>query len=246
MLTVTSVSGGKTSAYLAANFPFDIGIFALVRTNDQRCKFPDDKIRRIISDKIGAEFVGTLEQNEIIYTILDLEQYLGREIICVSGPTFDDVIDNRGGLLPNVIRRYCTTAMKIEPIFYRLFGLGALPCYMQIGYRANEGRRIINMRKRLAKSGLQKIKIPIGTHIKGPHKGKNKWGNVEWMEPVFPLFDNGVHNDDVINFWKGKPVRFAQRNNCVGCFHRNPTLLNLISKIEPEKNAVVLRSGEKR
>ena len=33
MITVNSVSGGKTSAYIAANYPADYDVFALVRTN---------------------------------------------------------------------------------------------------------------------------------------------------------------------------------------------------------------------
>ena len=33
--------------------------------------FPDAKIRQEVSDKIGAEFIGTLEDDTIIYTILD-------------------------------------------------------------------------------------------------------------------------------------------------------------------------------
>ena len=41
--------------------------------------FPDEKIRQIVSDKIGAEFIGTLEDDMIIYTILDLEQYIGQK-----------------------------------------------------------------------------------------------------------------------------------------------------------------------
>lgn len=34
MITVNSLSGGKTSSYLAANYPANYDIFALVRTYD--------------------------------------------------------------------------------------------------------------------------------------------------------------------------------------------------------------------
>jgi hypothetical protein len=81
MKTINSLSGGKTSSYLAVNYPADYNIFALVRTNDKSCLFPDAKIRQIVSDRIGHEFVGTLEMDEIIYTMLDLEQYIGKKII---------------------------------------------------------------------------------------------------------------------------------------------------------------------
>lgn len=38
MKVITSVSGGETSAYLAANYPCDDIVFALVRTDDFSCK----------------------------------------------------------------------------------------------------------------------------------------------------------------------------------------------------------------
>ena len=66
MRTVNSISGGKTSAYIAANYPADFNIFSLVRTSDTRLKFPDDKIRQIVSDKIGKEFIGTLEDRKSV------------------------------------------------------------------------------------------------------------------------------------------------------------------------------------
>lgn len=52
MKTVNSLSGGKTSSYIAANYPADYNVFALVRTNDKKCLFPDAKIRQIVSDKM--------------------------------------------------------------------------------------------------------------------------------------------------------------------------------------------------
>ena len=46
MKTVNSISGGKTSAYIAANYPADYNVFSLVRTKDKSCLFPDKKIRQ--------------------------------------------------------------------------------------------------------------------------------------------------------------------------------------------------------
>ena len=57
MKTVNSLSGGKTSSYIAANYPADYNVFALVRTNDKSCLYPDKKLRQIVSDKIGIEFI---------------------------------------------------------------------------------------------------------------------------------------------------------------------------------------------
>ena len=81
MNTVNSLSGGKTSSYIAANYPADYNVFSLVRTDDINVLFPDAKVRQMVSDRIGKEFIGTLEEDTIIYTMLDLEQYIGQEII---------------------------------------------------------------------------------------------------------------------------------------------------------------------
>ena len=116
MKTVNSLSGGKTSSYIAANYPADYNVFALVRTNDTKCLFPDAKIRQIVSDKIGTEFIGTLEEDDIIYTMLDLEQFIGCEIIWLSENTFENVIQKHGNYLPNLMSRFCTVDMKIKPI----------------------------------------------------------------------------------------------------------------------------------
>lgn len=75
MITVNSISGGKTSAYLMKHYPANINIFSLVRVEDKNnlwMKGKDEKIRQLVSDKIGKEFSGTVEMDEIIYTILDL------------------------------------------------------------------------------------------------------------------------------------------------------------------------------
>ena len=96
MKTVNSLSGGKTSSYIAANYPADYNVFALVRTNDKSCLYPDKILRQIVSDKIGTEFIGTLEDDVIIHTMLDLEQYIGKKIDWVTGKPFDEVIFDKG------------------------------------------------------------------------------------------------------------------------------------------------------
>ena len=78
--TVNSLSGGKTSSFIAANYPADYNVFSLVTTSDKNCLFPDKKIRQLVSQKIEREFIGTLEDDKIIYTMLDLEQFIGSKI----------------------------------------------------------------------------------------------------------------------------------------------------------------------
>ncbi len=89
MKTVTSISGGKTSAYIAANYPSDALVFSLVRTNDKKLLFKDSGVRKMVSDRIGCEFIGTLEYDTIVYTMLDLEQFLGKRIDWVTGLPFE-------------------------------------------------------------------------------------------------------------------------------------------------------------
>ena len=97
MKTVNSLSGGKTSSYIAVNYPADYNVFSLVRTNDKECLYPDSKIRQIVSDKIQMDFIGTLEQDSIIKAMLSLEQKIGSEITWVTGEAFEDVINKRKG-----------------------------------------------------------------------------------------------------------------------------------------------------
>ena len=71
-----------------------------------------------MSDKRRKEFIGTLEDDVIINTILDLEQFIGQEIHWVTGKTFDEVIvRGKKKYLPNVTQRFCTTDMKLKPLF---------------------------------------------------------------------------------------------------------------------------------
>lgn len=230
MKTVTPLSGGKSSAYVGANYESDYFVFALVRVEDENCRFPDEKLRQEVEDRIQKPFIGTSEMDEIIYTMFDLEQFLGKEIHWVSGETFDWVIENKGGWLPNKLHRYCTTNLKLEPIFYWAADMDLLPHITQFGFRCGEEKRLLKMYDRADDNGFLSFKATFGKHLEGRYKGKNKWENVVWQKPSAPMIDNGIQKYDVNNFWKGKPVRFAPMNNCVGCFHRNEPLLHKMSK----------------
>jgi hypothetical protein len=233
MKTCTSISGGKTSAYIAANYPSDYNVFALVRTDDKKCLLPDAKLRQVVSDKIGKEFIGTLEDDMIIYTILDLEQYIGKEISWVSGKTFDEVII-RGDkkYLPNATIRFCTQLMKVDPIFQWWDDNFKEPLIMRIGFRANEMRRAKSMQEKTNKDGILEYKKIIGRTKTG---NRNKWGNIAWQKPEFPLIKDAIFKDKIEKYWKDKNVRFAYMNNCIGCFHRNEVLLKHMSNKHPNK-----------
>jgi hypothetical protein len=233
MKTVNSISGGKTSAYIAANYPADYNVFALVRTDDKNCMFPDTKVRQIVSDKIGTEFIGTLEDDVIIYTMLDLEQYLGKKIDWVTGKTFDEIILRKNGttFLPSWMRRFCTTEMKLEPIFNWWRENINEPAEFRIGFRANEQSRAKTMLDKTNEKGLSELKTIVGES----KNGRKKWQVIEWQKPTFPLIKDGIFKDNVVEFWKDKPVRFAWMNNCVGCMHKEPLLLKKMSTLHPNK-----------
>lgn len=226
MLKVNSISGGKTSAYMAKHFPADIELFSLVRIEDADnlwMKGKDEKTRQLVSDKLGFEFIGTAEMDDIIYTILDLEQFIGKEITWVTGPTFEQVIKNHSNYLPNMMARFCTTDMKIIPMFNYLKNNTELPVIMNLGLRPNELNRKENILKRADENGLEMFKAIIGRNSKDT---QNKWGQVAYRYAKFPLIENNIQKDTIYNYWNDKPVRFAYRNNCVGCVNRQPLMIS--------------------
>ena len=230
MKTVNSLSGGKTSSYIAANYPADYNVFSLVRTDDKRCIFPDDKIRQQVSDRLGTEFIGTLEDDTIIYTMLDLEQYIGKKIEWVTGKTFDEVIDKGGGTLPDPMRRYCTTEMKMKPMFEWWRNNVNIPCEFRLGFRANETRRAKRTLGKVNSNGFLEMKA-----IVGKRGTLNKWADIEWQKPTFPLIEDNIYKDNIEEYWKDKNVRFAYMNNCVGCFHKTPMLIKKMYEKHPNK-----------
>lgn len=215
---------------MSVHFPADYNVFALVTTEKKTCIFPDAKVRQMVSDRIGREFIGTLEMDAIIYTILDLEQMTGKAINWVAGLPFEKVIEKKKAL-PNLVMRFCTSEMKINPINEFWFKNINEPVEMRIGFRANEHNRAAKMLERCNADGFIYEKIKIGQK----ENGKNIWKTFKMRKPTFPLIENGIFKDEIDNYWKDKPVRFASRNNCVGCFHRNEIFLNYISSIEPVK-----------
>ena len=231
MKTVTSISGGMTSAYLAVNYPSDYNWFALVSTEDKKCAFKDEACSKYVNEKTGQDIVGTLEDDIIIYTMMDLEQYMGKTIDMVVGNSFDHVVDKDGGWLPSKLHRYCTVEMKLRPLFRKWRETCDDPVEMQIGFRANEQRRAKKMQERFNDDGLLEFKDVVGKHP----NGNNKWKTIAWQKPSFPLIQDAIFKDQIIEFWKDKPVRFAPLNNCVGCFHKNPLLLKEMFNKHPEK-----------
>lgn len=233
MKTVNSISGGKTSAYIAKHFPADINIFSLVRIEDTDnlwMKGRDEQTRQLISDRLGKEFIGTAEMDEIIYTILDLEQFIGQEIKMITGDTFEEVIKRNYNYLPNKMTRYCTVEMKLKPIFNYLKENTELPVEMRIGFRPNEIKRAEGVLARAEPNGIEYFDT-----IVGKAGTRNKWGKVPYRMCKFPLIDNNISKDTIYSYWQDKPVRFAYRNNCVGCVNRQPLMISHMASKDLDK-----------
>lgn len=220
MKKINSISGGKTSAYIAKHYPADIDIFSLVRIEDRECLWmegKDEPTRNLISDRLGVEFVGTAEMDDIIYTILDLEQFLGKEITMITGKSFEQIIEDRGNYLPNRMVRYCTIEMKLIPIFNYLKENTELPVWMRIGYRPNETRRANNMKARANSNGIE------------------EFNDIAYRVTEFPLIEDNIQKDTIYNYWEDKPVRFAYRNNCTMCVNRQPLMIAHMATKERRK-----------
>jgi hypothetical protein len=205
MKTITSISGGKTSAYLAKHYPTDYNVFALIRIEDKRCTPKDKSIVKYASDKLGKEFIATAESDKTLYVIRDLEQLLSKEIIWVSGYSFDELIKKRKAL-PNMMQRFCTTEMKMFPIAEWWFKEIGEKIQMQVGFRYDEKERSDRFRT--------DIKIKVGKHS----NGNNKWQEFNWRVGKFPLIEDKINHYQVAQWANSTDLIFPPDSNCVGCF----------------------------
>ena len=126
-----------------------------------------------------------------------------------------------------MMSRFCTVEMKIKPIFNYLKNNTELPVEMNLGLRPEETNRMNNILSRADENGLEHFKTVIGKSKNGK---RNKWGEIPYRFSKFPLINNNIKKDTIYNYWNDKPVRFAYRNNCVGCVNRQPLFLSHIAK----------------
>jgi hypothetical protein len=204
-ILVNSLSGGKTSSYMANYYPAYFNIFSLVRIEAEYCKPKDESIVKYVSDKIGMDFIATAESDKTLYVMRDLEQLIGKEIIWVTGETFDNLLQKKKAL-PNMMQRFCTTELKMFPIgewWHRNINERVA---MQVGFRYDEKERADRFRT--------DIKIRIGKHA----NGNNKWQDFNWREGKFPLIEDKINHFQVSEWAKSTGILFPEDSNCVGCF----------------------------
>lgn len=221
MIYINSLSGGKTSSYMAVHHIANANIFALVRIEAKYCKPKDESIVKYVSDKIGMEFIATAESDKTLYVMRDLEQLLGKEIIWTTGDTFEQVCFKRKAL-PNLMMRFCTTEMKMKPIFeycYKEFGM----VKMNIGFRYDEKER--------ANSQNTKFKTIVGQSA----NGRNKWAEIEWRELDYPLIRAKRTHYEIAQWAKSTSLVFPPDSNCVGCFWKDAQQLRKNFDDEPLK-----------
>lgn len=207
MKTVHSLSGGKTSTYMAYHYPADYNVFACVLINDRNCTPKDEGLVKKFSDKLGKEFIATAESDTTLITMLELEQMIGREIIWVSSEPFEVINKKAGGGLPNMMWRFCTTEMKMRPIFDWWFKTLNEKVKMGVGFRYDEMERA----ERFSTSFKG---------ITGKRGTRNKWETIEWREGWFPLIDDKINHFDVKTWVNTTSLVFPPDSNCVGCFHK--------------------------
>lgn len=209
MKIINSLSGGKTSSYMAVHYPADYNIFALVTIEDKNCTPKDESIIKYVSDKIGKDFIATAESDTTLYAMRDLEQLVGKEIIWVTGRTFEEV--NRkatgGKGLPNQQWRFCTTEMKMRPIWDWWYANIGEKVKMGIGFRYDE----IERAERLSTSFKGVV---------GKRGTRNKQEEIEWREGYFPLIEDKIVHYHVKKWADKSGLIFPSDSNCVGCFHK--------------------------
>lgn len=248
MKTVNSLSGGKTSSYMAMHYPADYNVFSLVCIDDPLCAPKDKSIIDYVNMKLEkfipqfGEFMATAEDDKTLYVMRDLEQLLGKEIIWVRGMSFDNVIDEgTKSRLPGWARRYCTEKMKILPIFtWWLYEIGE-KCRMRIGFRANEFDRMIRF---FNNSNPTKFSIPVSCNLYGSKR--QKFEEFDWRFCEMPLIKDGVYQHHIDDYWDKKyiggtlfedykKIDFPEISNCVGCFHKSVEIIASMAEINPFK-----------
>jgi len=251
MKTVNSVSGGKTSAYIAANYKADYNVFSLVCINHDASRIKDSQMNNYINDKLDkyipvyGEFIATAEHDMTLYAIRDLEQFIGSEITWVRGKNFDDVIksaNTHGGCptrLPSKMSRYCTDEMKMVPIFKWWFTNIGEKVKMRIGFRSDEFGRM----ERFYNGNPNHFKFP--TYCKNYGNKQMHHENINWRTCHFDLVRDGVKNEHVKTFWEEKgfvgegffrrKIEFPIISNCCGCPFKDEETIAVMAEYEPTK-----------
>lgn len=220
MTTINSLSGGPTSSYLAVHHPADVELFSMVCIDDHNAagwlrrdkkalQYANEKLERYIP--FYGEFRATAEDPYIIYTMMQLEQKLGREIIWVRGKSFEKMIADRKAI-PNQFWRFCTTELKLIPIFEHSYMNYGEDVIMRLGIRYDEAER--------ADSITNNFKFPFSCNLYGQRR--QNWLEVEWRNVEYPMIEKKDTHYKVKHYWeKENGVHFCDDSNCQMCFWKD-------------------------
>lgn len=237
MKAVTSVSGGKSSAYMALKYPADHYVFAVVLTDHVPSAPKDKGLLRECQNRI-PHFVASHEADLTLVNMLRLEQELGKEIKWVAAEhTLDKFIfgtTNEPGyrvgkmMLPNSTKRFCTIRSKLFPLFWHCFLhlYDENPLLMNIGFRWDEPRRVEDYN-----CDQDKFKYPSSCSLANKRYSHK---SVHWRIADFPLYRDRITNDDVVRFWRNKGWTFPEISNCRFCFHHRDVQQQRQAQLEPE------------
>jgi len=103
--------------------------------------------------------------------------------------------------------RFCTTELKMRPIFDWWYKNINEKVEMNIGIRYDEMERADNIRNSFK-------------GIVGKRGTRNKWEEIEWREASFPLIEDKVIHPRVVKWASQSGLAFPSDSNCVGCFHK--------------------------
>lgn len=241
MKTISSISGGKTSAMMAVLYPADHYVFSVVLTSQEEAITKDKGLLKACQQKI-PHFKASRELDQTLINVLKLEQLIGTEIEWVAAPfTFDQLITGttdypgyRNGkiMLPNAKKRFCTQQLKLLPIFWHCYTKYITKdnplIYMNIGFRWDEPKRVSGWT-------CDHDKIKFATHCSLSGTMQWKYKHLEWRVTQFPLYQDKITKQDVQKFWDDKKWVFPAISNCNFCFHHREFQQQVQASKYPER-----------
>jgi len=201
-----SFSGGRSSAMMAKimidNYPKDELIFTFANTGREMNETLDFVNECDVRWNLGVVWLEFCNENK--YKIVNYE------LSSRNGEPFSNMIKERG-YLPNRVKRFCTTELKILPMARYLKSLGHKHWDAAIGIRKDEPNRY--------------------------HKMKNKVSKDRW-DYIFPLWDFNITVNDVKTFWSNQGFDLkihSTLSNCDFCFMKGTKKKVAQANLMPER-----------
>jgi hypothetical protein len=170
-LKINSISGGKTSCFMALNFKADYNVFACVELKDMDFKHKISnkerhaysKSYKYIRMQLGEQFQYTAEDDKTLDCLMKLELEIEQKsnmfanhkefnIKVISSSQYRQIRKkyyDDFDYLPNSRKRICTETLKIDPIYRftkdKMDTHGVNVCEMAIGFRLDEIERTVNL-----------------------------------------------------------------------------------------------------